>query len=156
MLLLYFVTGVATFLIWSTIWPLLRNLSTARKLGLPVVVSPVDPLNIPWLLVADFVIPPLRGILPFYLSQWTYCSQYGGTHTERTVIHKLYGPVFLIAHPAGIELSVADPAAADDILKRRKDFVKDGKLYRKFAAQRNDIAHWFKGHSISSDPTWFR
>lgn len=41
-----------------------------------------------------------------------------------------YGPAFIIVTPEEIELIIADAEASDDVLNRRKDFIKPEKMYQ--------------------------
>ncbi|KAF2094903.1 cytochrome P450 [Rhizodiscina lignyota] len=113
-----------------TILPLYRNYVVARKVGLPIIISPVNPLGVFWLLLGVRFIPLIR-LLPNRLSLWTHCTEYGGGFNDRTAIHKRVGPVFMHVNPAWNELVVADATSAASILNRRKDFIKPQIFYER-------------------------
>ena len=119
----------AAVLVFSiSIVPVIRNYAIARKVGLPIIISPVDPLGLFWLLIGVHFIPLIR-LLPGFLSRWTQCCEYGGTYNDRSPLHQRYGPAFIHVNAGFNELVVADPVAADSIMSRRKDFIKPEKLY---------------------------
>lgn len=121
---------VSTFFVWFTALPLARNLAVARKIGLPIVIVPVDPLGLFWLLIGMQFRPLMRRILPESLTDWMHCCVYGGDIEQRRPIHARLGPVFIAVNPGFIELVVGDAVAADQVFTRRKDFPKPARAYR--------------------------
>jgi hypothetical protein len=128
--LAFVVTAVVLFCS-LTILPIIRNYADARRVGLPIIIVPVDPLGIFWLLIGIHFLPLIR-LLPGVLSRWTQCCEQGsGGYVDRSALHKRYGPVFIHVNPAFNEVVVADPVAADNVMSRRKDFIKHEKAYGK-------------------------
>ena len=122
------VSGLA-LLIW-TLSTLLGNYAVARRIGLPIVVSPITPLNIIWLL-SYRVFPPVLLLkrLPFGLGRWARCTYTSWTFDDKCALHDEVGDLFCIVSPGSIEVVVADRKAANDVFARRKDFIKPAVIY---------------------------
>lgn len=116
-------------LIW-TLFTLLRNYVVARRIGLPIVVSPITPLN-PFWLICYRVFPSVLYLkrLPFGLGRWARCTYTSWTFDDKCALHDELGDLFSIVSSGSIEVVVADPTAAHDIFTRRKDFVKPSVIY---------------------------
>ena len=116
-------------LIWTSI-TLFRNYVVARRIGLPIVVSPITPLN-PFWLICYRVFPSVLLLkrLPFGLGRWARCIYTSWTFDDKCALHDELGDLFSIVSPGSIEVVVADPKSAHDIFTRRKDFVKPAVIY---------------------------
>jgi len=113
-----------------TIISIISNFNTARKIGLPVIISPLSPLNPLWILTYrtfPFVLS-LRH-LPFGLGKWARCTSLGWAFQDKHALHDELGPVFILVTPSGNEITVADPQATHTILSRRKEFIKPAIMY---------------------------
>lgn len=117
----------------ATVLPLYRNYTIAQKVGLPIIIDPVNPMGVLWLLLGPYLLPLLR-LLPASLSLWTDCTEYAGGFNDRGAIHKRLGPVFIHVNPARNELVIADPTTASNVLGRRKDFIKPALFYGQFSS----------------------
>lgn len=113
-----------------TFFSIISNYNTARKIALPVIISPVSPLNPLWILTyRTFPIVLLLKHLPFGLGKWVRCTYMGWTFDDKYALHDELGPIFIVVTPSGNELSVADSHAAHTILSRRKEFIKPAVMY---------------------------
>ncbi|KAF7894957.1 hypothetical protein EAF00_006771 [Botryotinia globosa] len=83
---------------WSA-QTLATNRAKARATGLPYLIHYVSPMNPIWLIYAN----------------------------ERAQIFVDYGDAFLVVHPAGIQLCVADAKTIYDILTRKLEFTRNMK-----------------------------
>ena len=120
------VFALATWTFFSTI----SNYNTARKIALPVIISPVSPLNPLWILtyrLFPFVLSLKH--LPLGLGKWARCTYMGWTFDDKHALHDDLGPVFIVVTPSGNEISVADSQATHTILSRRKEFIKPAVMY---------------------------
>lgn len=123
--------GIALLAVLSWVsFNLLRNYMVARRIGLPIVISPITPLNYFWL-ICYRVFPSVLHLkrLPFGLGKWARCTYTSWTFDDKCALHDELGDLFSIVSPGSIEVVVADPNTAHDIFTRRKDFVKPARVY---------------------------
>ena len=114
---------------WTTV-SIISNYITARKIGLPLVISPVFPLNPVWIVTYKvFPVVLLLKHLPFGFGTWARCTYIGWQFHEKHALHDELGPVFLIVTPGGNEVTIADAQVAHTVLSRRKDFIKPAVMY---------------------------
>ncbi|TLD09610.1 hypothetical protein PspLS_11724 [Pyricularia sp. CBS 133598] len=114
----------------NSILCLVRNVQTAKKLGISVVCSPVSPFNPAWIIFNKRLVPLLQR-LPFGLGDWTRCNTLDWTWIDRAhgdcQIHKRYGDTFANATPRGIEIHTRDPAVVNQVLRKyTNEFPKLG------------------------------
>ena len=124
---------LASIILASLSWTFFSFISyynTARKIGLPVIISPVSLLNPLWILTyRAFPWVLLLKHLPFGLGRWARCTYMGWQFHDKYTLHNELGPVFIIVTPSGNEISVADSQATHTIFSRRKDFIKPAVMY---------------------------
>ena len=116
----------------SQCFSLYRSYQNARTLGLPIVISPVDPRNILWQLVQSRIQPLLR-LLPDSLIQFSIISNPTWSFRDKAAVHRRLGPAFVLVCPGINHISVADPDAVTTILTKRKEFPKPN-LYGKLTS----------------------
>ena len=125
--------ALASILVASLGWTavsIISNYIAARKIGLPLVISPVYPLNPFWIITYKvFPVILLLRYLPFGLGTWARCTYIGWQFDEKHALHDELGPVFVIVTPGGNEVTVADAQGAHTVLARRKDFIKPAIMY---------------------------
>ena len=121
--LLAAVGALLALLSLSSLASLVRNALAARKTGLPYLVCVANPNNILWMVFVIPLRPLLTRVLPAWLWRRVRPIVYGWEfHTRGAVIEEL-GPVFVIVTPSTNKLWIAEPALANDVLARRKDFT---------------------------------
>ncbi|RDW64793.1 hypothetical protein BP6252_10444 [Coleophoma cylindrospora] len=129
--MLYFYILIAFFSLaaWQGL-KFYQNYKAAQKIGFPILASPVDKLNPFWLLTKDFLTPLLR-CLPFGLGEFSQRAYMGWNFPDFYKTHaRLKSDAFTIVTPGELEVYIADPESAEDILKRAQtDFVKSPALY---------------------------
>ena len=123
----------ASLLFATLAWTLISviyNYNAARKVGFPIVISPVSPLNPLWILTSR-AFPRILSLrhLPFGLGKWARCTYIGWTFQDKHALHDELGPIFVVVTPSGNEVTVADHQAAHTILSRRKEFIKPAVMY---------------------------
>ncbi|KAL8767212.1 MAG: hypothetical protein Q9209_006217 [Squamulea sp. 1 TL-2023] len=102
----------------------------ARRIGLPIVISPVSTLNPFWILLwRGFPAVLDLKILPFGLGTWARCTSMGWAFQDKHKLHDEIGSLFTLVTPAANEIIVADPEVAHVVLARRKDFIKPAVMY---------------------------
>ena len=120
---------LVAFLGWTTV-SIISNYTAARKIGLPLVISPVYPLNPFWIITYRvFPVILLLKYLPFGFGTWARCTCIGWQFNEKHALHDELGPVFLIVTPGGNEVVVADAQVAHTVLSQRKEFIKPPIMY---------------------------
>ena len=109
---------------------LVKNYWIARKIGLPMVISPATPLN-PFWIICYRVFPQVLWLryLPLGLGRWVRCTFMGWTFNDKYALHDELGNLFVVVSPGAIEVIVADPQAAHTVLARRKDYIKPAVMY---------------------------
>ena len=131
--LFMFGTAFTAYSIWRVI-SLLINHRTARHIGLPIVISPVSPLQPFWALFHRYLPLKLLQSLPWGLGTFARCSYLGWSFQDKCAIHKELGDVFVLVSPGINEVIVADPEAVHSILARRKEYIKPAAMYGKLGA----------------------
>jgi cytochrome P450 len=106
------------------------NYIVARKIGLPILLSPFSWQEPLYMLLGSHL--AFLRHLPFGLGAWTQYSLLGWPlHSSYHLHHKL-GPAFTIVSPAKNEITVADPVAAEELLGKYKVWTKPPELYEIF------------------------
>jgi len=129
MLFLYIPISILALVAWRCL-NIYRNYKSAQEIGLPILCSPVYSLDPLWLVTKDLLTPLLKR-LPWGLGDFTNRAYIGWTFSDLYATHaRLKSDAFTIVTPGELEVYVADPVAADDILSRqRNDFVKSPAKY---------------------------
>ena len=104
------------------------NYRAACRIGLPILVSPFNPLGPFWQLTYRRLLPLLRQ-LPFGLGNFTRYNWIGWSFEDKYHLHDEVGDAFIHVSPGENEVWVADAAAAHDILSRGRDFPKSVEMY---------------------------
>jgi cytochrome P450 len=107
-------------------YAMIANYLQARKLGIPIVVTPVSSQEALWIIVQPYLrrfrhVPGLRNALTFGDFAWA--------QDERHRPHQKYGNVFAIVSPGRTEIVVNDPVAAVEVQSHYKTWLKPGDLY---------------------------
>ncbi|KAL2847518.1 cytochrome P450 monooxygenase [Aspergillus pseudoustus] len=125
--------------LFSTGWPLYRHWRQAKRLNLPILITPIRKYGRTQRAL-QFALT--RGLLLQFIVQLPFIrvSQGSWTFRQKFSIHKQYGEIFVLVSPAGCEIYVADPKVAKQILDRRVDFPKPGRLLKKLEAFGRNLA----------------
>lgn len=115
------------YFLWSLV-RFIHNYNEAKKIGLPMLITPINPSGPLWMLTKDFLIP-IVSRLPFGLGDWAIRGEMGWTFYVKYAIHAKHGDAFIIAGPGENDIVVADPAATEDVMRRRNDFIKNPAMY---------------------------
>lgn len=127
MFLLVFLSLLIAYFVWTLV-RLINNYNEAKKIGLPVIILPVDPASPLWMFTKDYLKPVLTK-LPFGLGTWAGRAEVGWTYFEKYSIHAKYGDAFVLVSPGENDVTLADPAATEDVMRRRNDFIKNPAMY---------------------------
>lgn len=111
-----------------TIYRIFVNYRKARRIGFPIVITPIDPFDPLWVVAGPYL-APLLSHLPFGLGDFTRYSYIGWAWKDGLAMHERYGDALAIVTPVENQVFVADAKAVEDVLVRRKDFTKKPALY---------------------------
>lgn len=106
------------------------NYRKAKAIGLPVLLTPVDPSNVPWILCSSWLEPLLRKCLPFGWGDFVEYNTRDWNYDKIFALQERIGDTFTIASPKQIRVFTANARAADDLCRRRRDFLKAVALYK--------------------------
>jgi hypothetical protein len=128
LLLLLLLTLVA----WSVYLAscLSRNYYHARKIGIPMIILPIDPGNPLWMSVDSFFIPYFKYI-PFGSGNFTRFNWRGWEIEDRFSAHLELGDAFIFVTPGKSWLQVCNAEVLADVFQRRYDFVRPVEMLRK-------------------------
>ena len=112
----------------STFFSLLRNYQSARRIGLPIRVSPISPFNPIWYRFSGSVVPWLQR-LPYGLGDFAASSYNGWSYRDKYALHQKLGGAFVQVNPGINEVFVADTKTVHDILDRRREFIRPTALF---------------------------
>ncbi|KAI1615617.1 cytochrome P450 [Exophiala viscosa] len=110
-------------------YSLLQNYIEARKLGISIVIVPVEWHDQAWLLIRKSL--KWIGSIPL-LGYWYKYSYLGWVLDDRHKPHEKLGDVFAIVSPNAIVLEVNDPHAGLVLQRDYKTWVKPKDLYEVF------------------------
>ena len=127
--LLFFFSALIAWNMWN-IAIFVANYRAACRIGLPIVISPFNPLNPLWQLSNKRLVPLLKR-LPFGLGNFTRYNSIGWSFEDKYHLHEEVGDAFVHVSPGENGVWIANAAAANDIVSRSKDFPKSIKMYSK-------------------------
>lgn len=104
---------------WSQLY---LNYRIVRKTGLPYLISPVNTVSAPWIILGPLLMGPMERYLPNWLWEPLSYTIYGWEFRTGWAPHAKHGPVFMMATANHPELFIADPDVVYDMLRRPKDF----------------------------------
>lgn len=111
---------------------LYRNTILARTIGLPYFIFPFNvfsPLFM-GLFETQFFPYDLHNWMPGWFADYFFMSSFKYRWTVKDRLHQVYGSVYLVVTPTGLECHVADAGVATQIFKGR--FPKPAKQYSMF------------------------
>jgi cytochrome P450 len=121
------ITGIV-ILLGHAAYGLLTNYLKARKIGLPILISPVASFNPLWWIIGPFLFP-IMNCMPYPFSSW---SLYGIPNWQFPNKHKSaekFGPAWTLVTPDDIIVNLHDAQAGEEFLSRTKHFLKPPAIY---------------------------
>lgn len=117
MILLILLLTVSIWVIW-TAYTLTTHYRQAKRLGVPILISPVGVSNLIWLILQDAVAGHIAR-LPFGLGSWVRYNRRSWIwqFSDRGKIHQEYGPIIAHVTPAEIQIWIADKDVANEVIK---------------------------------------
>jgi hypothetical protein len=121
----------AAYLTWSLIC-LHINYTRAKRIGIPLVRLPIDPLNV-FFQVFESHVWALLDRLPLkaFLPRWTKYARRGWFFEDKAETSLRLGKIWGLVTPVGIYVQLNDPEAINDVLSRRIDFQRPTEPYSK-------------------------
>jgi hypothetical protein len=121
MLLLIFKTVVliVSLFVSSSIWGIIRNYSIARKIGLPVVIVPISPENLIWMLTARHVLSLLK-YLPFETGHFTRFCYVGWQFDDKYHVHQELGDAVVFTTPGKNWIYLCNADAIHELTRRER------------------------------------
>lgn len=128
--MLYLIVGLP--LAWAiyTALSLAVKYQNARRINVPMVLSPVGQMNVLWMFTQPVLLPWLKR-LPFGLGSFTRYNRRGWGYMDRCQLHLELGDAFVHVTPDDNWLYLSDADAVTEVLSRRRDFVKPVHIYSK-------------------------
>lgn len=120
------------WLVYSTI-ALANNVRRARKMGVPLIVVPVSPMNILWI-VAEPLVFRILDSLPFRLGSFSRYGRRGWHFSDKAASHIELGDAWALVTPRETFLQICNPDAINEVFARRQDFQRPVQLYRKVSS----------------------
>jgi len=106
---------------------------SAVKIGLPIVLCPVNPLNIVWMVASVPLRPVLSRILPRFLWQRLEIVTYGFEYfTRGEPFFHTFGKAYTLVGPGSIEVWLGDAELVHAVLNQRKGVEQADAAARKF------------------------
>lgn len=91
------------FRLFSSVFSFAQNYRAAKKMGLPIVSSPVYSRSLPWLVLSP-LIGPLLLKLPFGLGSWVRYNRYMWVLEEKASAFQEKGKMFVVVTPAKLQV----------------------------------------------------
>lgn len=99
----------------------LKSYLKARKIGLPIHLTPVNDHNVFWMIFAVPLRPIFKRFLPAALFQRLELATYGFEFRVRNKPYKMFGPTYLLVGPGEVALWNADPEMNKAIAANTKE-----------------------------------
>lgn len=115
-----------------------RKYSDARRIGIPIVSSPVGQMNVLWIILQPILLPLLRR-LPFGLGSFIRYNRRGWAFDDKCNMHLEFGDAWVHVTPSANWLYLSDADAVKELLSRRRDFIKPISIYSASKCLYHDI-----------------
>ena len=132
------------------------NYWQAKRIGLPILITPIEPTNVLWLLSEAYIVPILRK-LPQRFTRWVEINSRDRNYPKIHLLHAQVGEAFTIVGPKRFRVVIANAKAVEQINQRRKDFAKPVDLYKSLDLFGSNVltvegAAWNRHRRITSPP----
>ena len=119
-------TTLSVLILASVLWylsALPQNFKNARRVGLPIYISPISPNNFAWLFIAGILgYSSVARILPSFILEMIKLTIPGWEYHTKYSVHDQRGAAFVLVSPGVNTIVIADPEMAYNVLARRKGF----------------------------------
>ena len=120
----WYIVALALLVVWlgHWAWCLGSNYLAARSWGVPILVGPLDPDAVPFIIIKVPLRPIFKALLPKSIYESFKVSIFGWEFLDKGLLHARIGPTFVYVTPTVNEVWTSDPVMAHEMLSRRKDF----------------------------------
>lgn len=108
---------------------LINNVRRARSMNVPLVVVPISPMNILWIVFEPLVFKFLDS-LRFQFGSFSRYGRRGWHFHDKAATHVEMGDAWALVTPRETFLHICNPEAINEIFARRQDFIRPAQLYR--------------------------
>lgn len=122
------IAAIVVALLSQPIWWTIKNYREAKKLGLPIFLTPFPPIHQITLMFGPLLYP-LSRFTPRPICDWAKYGNFFWMYPDRYETAKRFGSTFLIVSPGKTIMILADPVAGEDMLSRTKQFIKPRVVY---------------------------
>jgi hypothetical protein len=128
-MVIYIIFLTVSLYLTSRLYALYKNYTIARSVGLPIIISPVDPYGLFFNVFGSLLRPFLQSI-PFKNGLWwARAMDPDWSWSSDFENHKVLGTSYIMVNPDRSLLYTCDGEALNEVLTRRKEFVKPKDLY---------------------------
>ena len=120
----YALLALGGLLVARDIFYLIYYYLQVRGCGFPIILSPFNPASALFMVFSGVLRPWMKRTFPAWIYDIIKAQIYGWEYVEKSDLHDKLGPIFLIVSPGRIDVWIADPVMAWDVLTRRTDFVQ--------------------------------
>lgn len=106
-----------------TLWCIGVNYRIARMVGVPLVVIPISPENVLWIILGKYLLPYIE-LLPFGNGTFTRFCRWGWQTSDNGKAHLELGDAFIAVTPGKNWLYLCNPEAVLDVFQRGLDFPR--------------------------------
>lgn len=122
-------SGCSILVLHSTFFLSLgRNNAVARKTGLPIVVSIIDPIHALWVLTKTLLLP-LLALLPGDAEVNSRLDAFGWQFKAKYTVHERLGRILIPVNPSFNIINMADHEVCHEAMQDVEAFQKPRKIY---------------------------
>jgi len=137
MALLTIICSLAAAAITYYCYALYTSYLAAAKIGLPIVLCPINSLNIIWMVASSPLRPVLSRTLPKFLWQRLEIITYGFEFfTRGEPFLRTFGKAYTVVGPGSFEVWLGDAGLVHAVLNQRKGFEQADAAACKFVLER--------------------
>lgn len=107
---------------------LMLNIRRARTMNVPIVVVPISPTNVLWIIVEPLFFRVLDA-LPLPRGNFSRYGRRGWHFYEKASSHMELGDAWALVTTRETFLHICDPEAINDVFARRQDFIRPVQFY---------------------------
>lgn len=136
--------ATVSFFVLRTVVSFLRHYRDARKMGIPVICSPIDARHTLWVIFGAKWGPRIRK-LPFGLGDWVHYTRFMWVWEDKDEMHRKLGKVFAHVNPGGLVVSFHSLATSEwqrsvaDTVPARRCISPTSRSSRRYMPERSHL-----------------